>query len=76
MGVFGSTEDVDGAYQLWLKMLQSNVTPDRHTQVPLYPLACASGTATVTRRMAVGVLDHAKPPVTLGGCKHCHVLCF
>ena len=69
IGVFGSVEDVDGAYQVWLKMLQSGVTPDMHTQVPCCPLACASSTAAVMHHMTTGVLDRAKPPMCLGRCK-------
>ena len=66
IGVFGSVEDVDGAYQVWLKMLQGGVMPDMHTQVPCCPLACASSTAAVMHHMAIGVLACAKPPMCLG----------
>ena len=69
IGVFGSVEDVDGAYQVWLKMLQSGVTPDMHTQVPCYPLACASSTSAVMHHRAIGVLNSAKPPRRLGRCR-------
>ena len=69
IGVFGSVEDVDGAYQVWLNMLQSGVMPDMHTQVPCHPLACASSSAAAMHHMAMGVLNRAKPPMCLGRCR-------
>lgn len=33
LGAFGTAGDMDGAYEVWQNMLQSGLTPDRHTQV-------------------------------------------
>ena len=33
IGTFGVAGDMDGAYEVWQRMLKSGMTPDRYTQV-------------------------------------------